>query len=85
MRALKIGRWGVSLETQFQKNAQMKIYSYRVEHLPDGRWRWTVFGGDQKAVGSGTAKNEHHAKIAALNAINEQKKSDQERNSFRPD
>jgi hypothetical protein len=67
---------GSLLETQFQKNAQMKIYSYRVEHLPDGRWSWTVFGGDQKAVSSGTAKNEHQAKLGALNAIDEQKNRD---------
>ena len=42
----------------------MKMYSYLVEGLPDGRWRWTVFGGDNKAVRSGTAKEEDEAKVA---------------------
>jgi hypothetical protein len=40
----------------------MKMYSYLVEGLPDGQWHWTVFGDDQKAVGSGIAKREHEAK-----------------------
>jgi hypothetical protein len=57
----------------------MKMYSYLVEGLPDGRWRWTVFGSDHKAVRSGTAKGAHEAKIAALNAIDAQKESDKKR------
>jgi len=59
----------------------MKMYSYRVEGLPDGRWRWTVFGGDYKAVRSGTEKDEQEAKVAALKAIDEQRERDKE--SFR--
>jgi hypothetical protein len=36
--------------------------------------RWTVFGDDHKAVGSGIAKDEREAKAAALKAIDELKK-----------
>jgi hypothetical protein len=57
----------------------MKTYSYLVEGLPDGQWRWTMFGDDQKAVGSGIAKREHEAKEAALKAIDELKKKDEEK------
>jgi len=46
--------------------------------LPDGRWRWTVFGGDHKAVRSGTEKDEQEAKVAALKAIDEQRERDKE-------
>jgi hypothetical protein len=38
----------------------MKMYSYLVEGLPDGQWRWTVFGDDQKAVGGGATNSEHN-------------------------
>ena len=58
----------------------MKMYSYLVEGLPDGRWRWTVFGDDNKAVRSGTSKEEDEAKVAARNSIDELKKIDAERN-----
>jgi hypothetical protein len=51
----------------------MRTYSYIVESLPDGRWRWTVFGEGHKAVRSGSAKDEHAAKLAAVNAIDELK------------
>jgi hypothetical protein len=54
----------------------MKMYSYFVEDLPDGRWRWTVFGDDHKAVRSGTGKGEQEAKVAALKAIDEQRERD---------
>ena len=47
----------------------MKMYSYRLEALPDGRWRWTVFGEDRKALRRGNAKDEHEAKLAVLRAI----------------
>jgi len=57
----------------------MNMYSYLVEGLPDGRWRWTVFGGDNKAVRSGTAQGEDQ-KVAARNSIDELKKIDAERN-----
>jgi hypothetical protein len=56
----------------------MKMYSYLVEGLADGRWRWTVFGGDRKAARSGTAKREDEATAAALNAIDELKTKDAE-------
>jgi hypothetical protein len=52
----------------------MKMYSYLVEGLPDGRWRWTVFGDDNKAVRSGTSKEEDKPKVAARNSIDELKK-----------
>ena len=58
----------------------MNMYSYLVEGLPDGRWRWTIFGGDNKAVRSGTAQGEDQAKVAARNSIDELKKIDAERN-----
>ena len=45
------------------------IYSYITEALPDGRWRWTVFGEDRKPVRSGSAKDEQEARLAALHAI----------------
>ena len=54
----------------------MRMYSYIVESLPDGRWRWTVFGERRKAVRSGSAKDEHAAKLAAVNAIDELKMRD---------
>ena len=54
----------------------MKMYSYLVEGLPDGQWRWTMFGDDQKAVGRSIAKREHEAKEAALKAIDELKLQD---------
>jgi uncharacterized protein YegP (UPF0339 family) len=57
----------------------MKMYSYLVEGLADGQWRWTVFGGDHEAVRTGTAKGEQ-AKVAALKAIDELKKKDEEKN-----
>jgi hypothetical protein len=57
----------------------MKMYSYLVEGLTDGRWGWTVFGGHQKPVRSGSAKGEYEAKVAARNAIEELKKKDEER------
>jgi hypothetical protein len=41
-------------------------YSYLVELLPDGRWRWTVFREDRNAVKSGSAKDEREAKLHAL-------------------
>jgi hypothetical protein len=41
----------------------MKMYSYRLEALPDGRWRWTVFGEDRKALIRGNAKDEHEAPL----------------------
>jgi hypothetical protein len=44
-----------------------------------------VFGGDHKAVSSGTAKGEHEAKVAALNAIDELKETDERKNGFRLD
>ena len=56
------------------------MYSYLVEGLPDGQWRWTMFGDDQKAVGRGTTNSEHNAKMAALTAIDELKKIDEEKN-----
>jgi hypothetical protein len=55
------------------------MYSYLVEDLPDGRWRWTVFGGDRKAVRSGSARSEQEAKLAALKAMDELKKRDREK------
>jgi hypothetical protein len=60
----------------------MTIYSYIVESLPDGRWRWTVFGEDRKAVRSGSAKDEHAAKLAALNAIDHLKIQDRKSSFF---
>ena len=54
------------------------MYSYLVEGLTDGRWGWTVFGGHQKPVRSGSAKGEYEAKVAARNAIEELKKKDEE-------
>jgi hypothetical protein len=47
----------------------MKIYTYLVEGLPDGRWRWTVFDEDRKVVRSGSSKDEQEAKLTALHAI----------------
>jgi hypothetical protein len=44
-------------------------YSYLVELLPDGRWRWTVFREDRNAVKSGSAKDEREAKLHALHSI----------------
>jgi hypothetical protein len=60
----------------------MKMYSYLVEGLPDAQWRWSVFGGGHKAVGSGIAKSEHEAKVAALKAIDQLKKKDEEKSTF---
>jgi hypothetical protein len=45
----------------------------------------SVFGGDHKAVSSGTAKGEHEAKVAVLNAIDELKETDERKNGFRLD
>ena len=47
----------------------MKTYIYRVEALPNGRWRWTVFGEERKVLRRGNAKDEHEARLAALHAI----------------
>ncbi|MBK5198234.1 MAG: hypothetical protein JJE37_08125 [Methyloceanibacter sp.] len=47
----------------------MKMYSYLVEGLPNGQWRWTVFGDDHKAVGSGIAKGEREAKEACAKKL----------------
>jgi hypothetical protein len=58
----------------------MQMYSYLVEGLGAGQWRWTVFGGDHKAVRSGTNNSEHNAKMAALTAIDDLKKIDAEKN-----
>jgi hypothetical protein len=58
----------------------MTMYSYFIEGLGEGQWRWTVFGDDHKAVKSGIAKGEHEAKLAALNAIDELKKKDTQKN-----
>jgi hypothetical protein len=58
----------------------MKMNSYLVEGLADGQSRWTVFGGDHEAVRTGTAKGEQEAKVAALKAIDELKKKDEEKN-----
>jgi hypothetical protein len=55
------------------------MYSYFIEGLGEGQWRWTVFGDDHKAK-SGIAKGEHEAKLAALNAIDELKKKDTQKN-----
>jgi hypothetical protein len=44
-------------------------YTYLVEALPDGRWRWTIFDENRKVFRSGSAKNEEEAKLAALYAI----------------
>jgi hypothetical protein len=60
----------------------MRTYSYIVESLPDGRWRWTVFGEGRKAVRSGSAKDEHAAKLAAVNAIDELKMRDRKPSFF---
>jgi uncharacterized protein YegP (UPF0339 family) len=46
-----------------------KMYKYNLEELPDGRWRWTVVGENRKTLRSGSAKDEHEAKLAALYAI----------------
>jgi len=45
------------------------MYSYLVELLPDGRWRWMVFREDRKVVRSGSAKDEREAKLRALHSI----------------
>ena len=58
----------------------MNMYSYLVEGLPDGRWRWTVCGDDNQALRSGTAQGENEAKVAARNSIDELKKIDAEKN-----
>jgi hypothetical protein len=60
----------------------MRTYRYIVESLPDGRWRWTVFGEDRKAVRSGSAKDEHAAKLAATNAIEQLKIQNRKPNFF---
>ena len=60
----------------------MRKYSYIVENLPDGRWRWTVFGEGGKAARSGSAKDEHAAKLAAVNAIDELKMRDRKPSFF---
>ena len=60
----------------------MRKYSYIVESLPDGRWRWTVFGEDGKAVRSGSAEDERAAKLAAVDAIDELKMRDRKPNFF---
>jgi uncharacterized protein YegP (UPF0339 family) len=58
----------------------MKMYSYLVEGLADGQWRWTVFGDNHKGVRTGTAKGEYEVKVAALKAIDELKKEDAKTN-----
>ena len=60
----------------------MRMHSYIVESLPDGRWRWTIFGEGRKAVRSGSAKDEHAAKLAAVNAIDELKMRDRKPSFF---
>ena len=60
----------------------MRTYSYIVDSLPDGRWRWTVFGEGHKVVRSGSAKDEHAAKLAAVNAIDELKMRDRKPRVF---
>jgi hypothetical protein len=58
------------------------MYTYLVEGLPDGRWRWTVFREDRKAVRSGSAKDEREAKLAALHAIDALKVQDRKGSFF---
>jgi hypothetical protein len=58
----------------------VQMYSYLVEGLGEGEWRWTLFGGDHKPERSGKAKSEHEAKIAALKAIDDLKMLDAEKN-----
>jgi len=60
----------------------MRMYSYLVEGLPDGRLRWTVFGDDRKAVRRGSAKCEHEAKLAAVKAIDQLKIQDRKTSLF---
>jgi hypothetical protein len=50
------------------------MYKYHLEELPGGRWRWTVFREDHKSLRSGSAKDEHEAKLAALYAIDRLKR-----------
>jgi len=66
-------QWGVF------GNAPMKMYSYLVEGLPEGQWRWTIFSDDHRPVKSDTSQREHDARMAALKAIDELKKQDEER------
>jgi hypothetical protein len=56
------------------------MYSYLAEGLGAGLWRWTVFGGDQKAVRRGRTNSEHNAKMGALTAIDDLKKINAEKN-----
>jgi hypothetical protein len=56
-----------------------KVYSYLVEGLPQGQWRWTVFGDSREVVRSGNAKSEHEARMAAMQAIHDLQKQDSER------
>jgi hypothetical protein len=56
----------------------MKMYSYLVEDLPLDQWGWTVFGGDSKVVRSGATTGEHAARLAAMQAIYQLKKQDDE-------
>jgi hypothetical protein len=60
----------------------MKKYSYIVEGLPDGRRRWTVFAENRQAVRSGSTKDEHEAKVAAQNAIEQLKIQDRKGSFF---
>jgi hypothetical protein len=55
----------------------MKMYSYLVEALPLGEWRWTVFGGDHNIARSGNATGEHAATSAAIEAIDQLKQDDE--------
>jgi hypothetical protein len=57
------------------------MYSYLVEGLPEGHWRWTVFGEDRKIARSGNAKTEHDARLAALQAIHDLKQEDEAKNA----
>ena len=58
----------------------MRMYSYRVEVLPDGRWRWTVLCENHKVIRRGSAKDEHDARLAALHVIGQLKILDRKPN-----
>jgi hypothetical protein len=54
------------------------MYNYLVVALPQGQWRWTVFGERREVVKSGDAKSEHEARMAAMQAIHDLQKQDSE-------
>jgi hypothetical protein len=57
----------------------MKLYSYLVGSLPDGRLRWKVFRENRKVIRSGSAKDKHETELAALYAIDALKIQDRKR------